>query len=357
MNRQAPAATHSRREFLGHSGSGLAAAILLGTAPRVLFAQDRTGNRRPVVGSGAHTFEVEHDWGRLPEGCRLGNTHGICQDSQGRIYVKHTVGAGSRLEDALLVFDSDGAFVRSWGAEYRGGAHGLHLQREGDGEFLYLADPARNLFAKHTLDGEKLWQRTCPDASGLYDKPGDFRPTNIAVAPTGEIFVADGYGKSWIHVYDSRGEYQRSFGGPGAERGQLRCPHGIWCDLRSGKPRLLIADRSNRRLQYFSLDGRTTGFVTDEMRAPCHFDTRGSELLIPDLEGRVTLLDGQDRLITHLGDGWSDQGHALRDKPREQFIPGRFIAPHAAIFDRAGDIFVVEWVEVGRITRLHRVNA
>jgi hypothetical protein len=164
--------------------------------------------------------------------------------------------------------------------------------------------------------------------------------------------VADGYGKSWIHRYNAKGDYLGFFGGPGKERGQLSCPHGLMVDTRGKEPLLVVADRSNHRLQYFTLDGRHVKFVTDELRMPCHFHTRGSVLLVPDLMARVTLLDGENRLICHLGD---DTDFRLRDKPREAFQPGKFIAPHSAIFDHAGNIFVVEWVEVGRITKLRKV--
>jgi hypothetical protein len=62
-------------------------------------------------------------------------------DSQCHIYVKHTVGKGSVCSDAVLVFDANGNLVTSWGDEFKGGAHGLHLAREGSEEFLYLTDP------------------------------------------------------------------------------------------------------------------------------------------------------------------------------------------------------------------------
>ncbi len=55
----------------------------------------------------------------------------------------------------------------------------------------------------------------------------------------------------------------------------------------------------------------------------------------------------------HLGDGGTYEG--LRDKDRSAFIPGKFVAPHSAIFDETGNIFVVEWVEVGRVTKLRKV--
>ncbi|HKX60891.1 MAG TPA: hypothetical protein VJS65_03590 [Verrucomicrobiae bacterium] len=115
---------------------------------------------------------------------------------------------------------------------------------------------------------------------------------------------------------------------------------------------LTVADRGNRRLQQFDLEGRHMGFVKDELRAPCHFDERGGVMLIPDLESRVTLFDRNNRLITHLGDGGHYKG--IREQAREAFKEGKFVAPHGACFDHAGNIFVVEWVEVGRITKLRR---
>lgn len=349
----APGPSGSRRSFL-KSAAMIGAGLTLPSTPAraAVRTSNKSGLGNPVLGSGPHTYECLHDWPRLPEGFRFGNTHGVCEDAQGRIHIKHTVGAGSTSDDAITVFDADGQFIRAWGAEFKGGAHGLHLNREAGGEFLYLCDPPRGLLVKTTLDGEEVWRRGCPLESGLYNNPAEYHPTNVAVAPGGDIYCADGYGKSWIHLYSPAGDYQRSFGGPGRERGQLNCPHGLMVDTRGPAPRLVVADRGNRRLQYFTLDGRHDQFITDEMRAPCHFHTRGDVMVIPDLEARVTLLDKDNRLIVHLGDG---ENYALRDKPREQFIPGRFIAPHGACFDHEGNIFVVEWVEVGRVTKLRKI--
>jgi hypothetical protein len=116
----------------------------------------------------------------------------------------------------------------------------------------------------------------------------------------------------------------------------------------------VVADRGNRRLQYFTLNGEHSSFVNDELRAPCHFHERDGVLLIPDLESRVTLFDTNNKLIAHLGDGGHYNG--IRDKAREAFKAGKFVAPHSAYFDHSGNIFVVEWVEVGRITKLRRVG-
>lgn len=310
-----------------------------------------------ILGEGEHRYEVIHDWGTLPQTHAWGNTHGVCQDAAGNIYIKHTVHASSSSPDAIVVFDPMGKFVRSFGAEYKGGAHGLHYSMEEGDEFLYMCDPNRGLVEKTTLDGRSIWRKTCPMESGLYANPSEYKPTNIAVVSKGvarsTFFIADGYGKSWIHAYNLKGDYVRSFGGPGKERGQVSCPHGLMIDQRDPSgPRLVVADRSNKRLQYFHLDGRHAGFVTENLKAPCHFDQRGNVLLVPDLSARVTLLDKDDKLICHLGDG---DNYGLRDQPRDKFVPGKFIAPHSAIFTKTGDIMVVEWVEVGRVTLLRKV--
>ena len=339
----------SRRTFLKQAGLLAAAAA----APAVLCGEDKAGDKLPVLGDGDHRYEAIHDWGELPSSIRYGNTHGVCEDSQGRIYIKHTVGAGSEKDDALVVFDAEGKFVTSWGAEFKGGAHGLHLNREGADEYLYLADPQRHVLVKTTLSGQEIYRLGYPEESGLYNNADEYHPTNVATAPNGDFYVADGYGKSWIHQYTAQARYVRSFGGPGKERGQTLCSHGLMVDTRGAEPVLVVADRSNRRLQYFTLDGRHLRFVHDELRAPCHFHQRNGDLLIPDLESRVTILDAQNRLVVHLGDG----GHYkdLRTKPREAFIPGKFVAPHSAYYDHAGNIFVVEWVEVGRVTKLRKL--
>lgn len=344
----------SRRQAL-HSVGVAAGAFAF--APFVRAAR-KSGIDPIILGTGEHRYEVQHDWGRLPADLAWGNTHGACEDSQGQIYIKHTVHATSAKADAIVVFDREGAFVRSWGAEYKGGAHGLHLSREKDGEFLYLCDQARGVVDKTTLAGERVWSKTCPMESGLYNTPGEYHPTNVAVVPSGpragEFYIADGYGKSWIHHYNAKGDYIKSFGGPGKERGQTSCPHGLMVDTRdAANPMLVVADRSNNRLQFFTLDGRHVKFVKDDLRMPCHFDQRAGVLLVPDLKARVTLLDRENRLITHLGD---DEDFKLRELPRDKFTPGKFVAPHSAIFDREGNIFVVEWVEVGRVTKLRKVG-
>ena len=124
--------------------------------------------------------------------------------------------------------------------------------------------------------------------------------------------------------------------------------------MRGKEPLLLVADRRNHRLQYFTLDGKHVKFSTG-VDLPCHFDDRHGVLLVPDLAARVTLMDRNDQVITHLGADATGNYRQLRVEAREKFIPGKFVCPHGACFDHKGNIFVVEWVEVGRVTKLQKV--
>lgn len=337
----------TRRKFL-QAGATISAAWLTG-AP-FLRAQSKT----PVIGAGAYQYECLHDWGQVPDDILLGNTHGVAEDAQGFIYVYHTVGEGSKKADAMVVFDADGKFVRSWGPEYAGTAHGLHLQREGGEEFFYLTNNKAGTMVKTTLDGKVLWSVGWPQESGVYEKAGAYKPTNVAIGPDGRIYVADGYGQSYIHIYSKDGKYEKTFGGAGKEQGQFLCPHGLMADEQGGQPVLLVADRGNRRVQKLDLEGNPLGLIETGVRLPCHFKAHEGMLVVPDLMSRVTLLDERRQPVIHLGS--ESDNRKLREQPRGTFPAGGFVAPHDATFDRAGNLFVVEWVPIGRITKLRKIS-
>ena len=114
-----------------------------------------------------------------------------------------------------------------------------------------------------------------PAESGLYDAERKFIPTDVAVAPNGDIYIADGYGQNWVHRYTAKGEYIASIGGFGHEPGKLRCPHGVSVDTRRGEPELYVADRANHRIQVFSLEGELRRIIDENMDLPCNFFFRG----------------------------------------------------------------------------------
>ncbi len=325
--------------------------------------------RVPVMGSGAHAYEAYHDWPKLRGTHRFGNTHGIVVDRQGRVIIAHTVHKDSQSGDAIAMFDPDGKFIKSWGAEMRGGAHGLTLRQEGGEEFLYHCDNVKGFVRKTTLDGEVVWTIHAPVMSGVYAKASEYKPSNLAIAPNGDFYVADGYGKFHIHHYDAKTNYIRTFGGTrqlmDANKdketgpGTTIWPHAIGIDTRSGAPLLMVGERgANSRIQYFDLNGRPLQMVKDGVRWPSTFDFLGDTLLMPDLKAVVTLFDKQNRPLVQLGDGRQTDGktyEGIRNQERSAFTPGKFVAPHAACFAPNGDIYVAEWVEVGRVTKLKKL--
>jgi hypothetical protein len=130
-------------------------------------------------------------------------------------------------------------------------------------------------------------------------------------------------------------------------------PHGNMVDLRdAAKPILLVADRGNRRIVRYTLEDTPIDIVEGTTQ-PCHFHEYKGTIVVPDLSGPVTLLDKDNKVIVHMGKGEGNPPRTTED--RSKFVAGQFVAPHGAIFDHAGNIFVVEWVEIGRVTKLRRV--
>lgn len=345
----------SRRNFLASAGA-------VGVAPLILGTTDKSGNRAPILGEGEHRYEALHDWGTLPSNIRYGNTHGVCEDSQGHIYIHHTVHSTSESPDTIVVYDHEGKFVRSWGGQFKGGAHGLSIRKEGSEEFLYLCDFEHGIVTKRTLKGEEAFTLGYPAESPAYQGRNgmapSYRPTNVAIAPNGDIYAGDGYGSSYINQYNQKAQFIRTFGGLGKEAGQLDCPHSLWVDTRVEPPVLVVADRSNARLQRFTLDGKHIDFILGTTKMPCHFNEHKGDVVIPDLWSKVVILDSANKVAATLGNGdysTQEDWYKARQQARDTFVPGRFLCPHGACFDHQGNIFVVEWVEVGRVTKLRKV--
>jgi hypothetical protein len=345
----------TRRDFVVTAAAAACAPVFLG-------ATDKAGSKAPVLGQGEHQYEAIHDWGELPRTIRYGNTHGVCEDSQGNIYVHHTVNAASDSADTMVVFDANGKFVRSWGRQFKGGAHGLTIRKEGSEEYLYLCDFSHGLVTKRTLKGEEVFTLGYPAESEAY-KPKDrasavaYRPTNVAIAPNGDIYVGDGYGSSFINQYNQKAEFIRSFGGLGKGDDQVDCPHGLWVDTRGETLLLVVTDRGNSRLQRFTLDGKHVDSILGTSKMPCFLHEHNGDVVIADLLSKVIVLDRKNNVVASLGESeyskedWS----AVRNQAPGTFVAGRFVCPHGACFDHVGNIFVVEWVESGRVTKLRKV--
>lgn len=304
-----------------------------------------------TMGAGAHRYQWQSGWGKLADGADLGNTHGcIAVDDQGLIYVN------TDTEQAVMVFDAKGDLQQAWGKEFQGGLHGMTHVREGEHEFLYLAHIGRHQIAKATLSGKILWTMGAPKEAGVYTKDDEYRPTSVAVARDGAIYAADGYGKSWIHQDNAELEYVRSFGGPGTEPGKLRTPHGIWIDTRVDPNVLVVCDRENNRLQMFDLDGKHLRVLHGDVRRPCNVYIRGDSAVVADLAGRVTIFDKDWKVVAHVGDNPDNKKWALNGVPKEQWEDGLFISPHSAAWDQNGDLYVMDWLRFGRISKLRRIR-
>ena len=359
----------SRRRFIATTTTAAAALAM----PRVLTAQK--SDTPLVVGTGEHRYEVQHDWPQLPDKYSWQTTHNVAVDGAGLLYVIHEGRENLKDHPSIFVFDGEGKFVRAFGKEFQGGGHGLEVRTEGKEQFLYVTgyQQLKN-FAKLTLKGEVVWEKRAPMDSQIYPKDEDtkptkrwgrdaFMPTNYAFLPDGGFFLADGYGSYRIHRYDKNGQWLSRFGEPGKGDGQFNTPHGLWLDDRPGRAAsVVVADRANKRLQWFTLEGKHLKTL-DGFILPANIDRLNDVLLVPDLGARITLLDKNDKVITHLGEDpeWRAQvikdGNKLRGNAKgEGWVSGKFLHPHDACFDPAGNIFVAEWVHTGRITKLRKLS-
>jgi len=351
----------NRRGFLA-----VAAATATGA-----WAADATHKHRSAQRSGApepltiedngKRFLAVHEWGLLPEDWHYGLTHGVAVDRDGFVHVLHAGRKDSASRDCLVTFDPEGQFVRSWGSQFFGGAHGLDVFAEPDGtQAFYITDLNQGLF-KTTPTGEVIWHVRRP--SFYDDKKLKYRPSNVGVTAEGDVYLADGYGSYHVHRIDRNGKYRGTFAGAGRRTaGKLTHPHGLFVDRRGAEPRVVVGENYSLgrqgdepgSVQVFDLEGPHLGYWNVDVRAPRHFDERAGLVVVPDLNARVTLIGSDNRVVAQLGDGWTNKPEvrALRNRGRAHYKPGRFVCPHDAAFAPDGSVFVAEWVRDGRITRL-----
>jgi DNA-binding beta-propeller fold protein YncE len=305
------------------------------------------------IGTGSFTYEWVDNWARIPEtpsGLENGRTHGVVVTDSGNVMVFNQADPG------VLTFDPSGKLINSWGDRFSG-AHGMTLVKEDGTEYLWLTDQNSREVVKTTLDGRTVMNiEQAPHP--VYGK-ANYAPTWVAVneerhGGNGDIWVTDGYGSNYVHRYDKAGRYIGSINGEEGATGAFKCPHGIWIDTRKSEPELYVADRSNKRVQVYDSEGAyKRAFGADFLTSPDGFITHGDLLIIPELFARITILDANDQLVCHLGaneevvnaKGWPNfTGPELQQ--------GKFNSPHGIASDRAGNLYVVEWIVGGRITKL-----
>ena len=354
----------SRRRFV----SAVATTTAALAAPRVLTAQK--SDKQLVVGEGAHRFEVLHNWAQLPAQYTWQTTHNVAVDKAQNLYVIHEGRENLKEHPSIFVFDPQGKFIRAFGKQFQGGGHGIEVRNEGGKEFLYVcAYQQVKAFAKMTLTGDVVWEKYAPMDSGIYAKDEDkkrekrwgrdaFMPTNFAFLDDGGFLLTDGYGSFHVHRYDKNGNWVSKFGGPGKGEGTFNTPHGIWIDRRpSREQRIVVCDRANGTLQYLTMDGKYIETLKG-YGLPANLDTWKDLLLVPELHARITLLNSKNEVVARLGEDVERVTKLVKDVRGDsaKWIDGKFVHPHDACFDAAGNIFVAEWVATGRITKLRRVS-
>ncbi|EEF58097.1 twin-arginine translocation signal domain-containing protein [Pedosphaera parvula] len=340
----------TRRDFVKMAATATAGLALPGSG----FAEEK---KEPVrIGSGYHTYELVEDWGKLPAGMKYGHGCGIIVDSKDRIFV-----TSRSANPCVAIFDPDGKLLETWSndfaqkvgyttAEVADTAHCLYWNKEGDDEFIYWTEnvstnkegPKKGKRVYKTdLKGKILYQIGNVEKEDSTSQKFDWtNPTDVAVAANGDIYVVDGYGSQRVSRFDKNFKHIKTFGTRGKEHGQFNTCHGVWINTLKGDQEVYIADRHNDRIEVFSPELEYKRTLTGDVRNPCCFYQHKDKLFIPDLASRVTILDANDKLVAHLGDG--------KDKPDNSKNPSMFAAPHALTVDSHGDLYVVEWVPFGR---------
>jgi DNA-binding beta-propeller fold protein YncE len=186
-------------------------------------------------------YRVERFWGTLPEGMSLGLVSTLAVTPDGVVVV------AARNGPPITTFDPEGKFIGAWPAASASDPHGVNIAPDGS---VVLVDRDAHEVQFATLEGHRsgaLGVRHQPRFQAPFN-----HPTSAFVANDGECYVADGYGNSMVHRFDSNGRHVSSWGRPGEGAGEFSTPHSIWIDRRE---RVLVADRENNRVQLFSRDG------------------------------------------------------------------------------------------------------
>jgi NHL repeat len=303
-----------------------------------------------IVGQGEYRYEVVEGWEQLPSGWSHGDVAGVATDSQDRVYVFN------RSEHPVIIYDRDGKFLDTWGdLTLYPRPHGISIV---DDE-VYLVDATDMTARKCTLDGTVLltlgtsgqvsdtgYNAKAPsNLTTIARASGPFNvPTRLAVAPSGELYVSDGYGNARVHRFSASGELLQSWGEPGDEPGQFNLVHSVWVHTDG---RVFICDRENDRVQIFGPTGDLLAVWTNVTRPGDLFISADGTIYIGEM--------GWEKGTTNMA------GHALgEDRPSKltvRDIEGNvlsswgasdpcavdgFAAPHGLWVDSEGSIYVGE---------------
>lgn len=217
---------------------------VFGTGCALLKPQEQpyTGPAYPktdlVVG-----YEVDPDWPAKPAGIEWGHAPGIAVDKDNRIWVI------TRSEPPVQVYAADGTFIKAWGQGLFETVHQIRIDSKGH---IWIADAAQHTVQKFTPEGKLLLTLGIPGEAG-HDETHLDMPTDMAISPSGDVFVTDGYGNNRIVRFDPQGKFVKSWGKMGTGPGEFSLPHSIALD---SKGQVYVAGRNNNRIQVFDPDGK-----------------------------------------------------------------------------------------------------
>tara|TARA_R110002033_G_scaffold56090_3_gene104965 strand:- start:39301 stop:40398 length:1098 start_codon:yes stop_codon:yes gene_type:complete len=240
---------NNRRKFMKTSAQVAAGAIIL---PHFNIIASKPKLKEKIIGHGDFKYRVHENWGNLDAHITpVNNCHEMVMDAKGRLIM-----VGDDVKNNIIIYDKSGKLLDSWGISY-GGGHGLSLWNDGGEDFLFICD-TEGMMIKTTLYGRELMRIGHPSNYGAYQKGDAFKPTETAIGPNGDIYIADGYGSQYVLQFTKEGEFIRKIGnGRGSESNQFLTAHGVCIDDRDKKnPTLLITSRAENCFKRFTLEGQ-----------------------------------------------------------------------------------------------------
>jgi NHL repeat len=268
---------------------------------------------------------AEFDWKAMP---------GVAVDENDLVYLF------TRSEPAVQIFRPDGSFVRAWHPKNYKLSHHIEIGPEGN---IWLADFGTHVVEKYTPDGKLLMTLGTPGETGC-DGTHFNRPTDMAILPSGDIFVSDGYANRRIAHFDKQGRFVKQWGEDGTEPGQFALPHAIAAD---SKGRLYVADRNNCVVQVFDQSGKLLDFWDDIITPWGIWITKADEIWIcgstlkqRDKEG-WKILPPSDQVLMK----FNPAGKLLLEIPlpmdQESLSdPGQLNWVHAIAIDSKGNLYM-----------------
>lgn len=354
----------SRRQFLS-KGSMLPGILLASQAPQILRAKPKPAEGSTLLGHGAHRYRLDTNWSQLDRArTPVLSCHEMVVDSKGRL-----IFVTDEVANNIIVMDRSGKYLDSWGTRWPGG-HGLTLGAEGDNDALFIVDCGWFLdsrtgkwerqsgtVTKTDLSGRFIFNLGHPVTIGAYEPGMDYQPTEVAVAPNGDIYVADGYGSDYILHYDEHGNFIRKFGGHNNDNPahNLDNAHGVAIDQRDpGRPVLVCTSRGENCFKEFTLDGDYLGTIRVPGAFVCRPVIHGKNLYSGVCwsreggtgertrnSGFVTILDGNNRVVSNPGGTRpAYKGGELQPLQQEHAV---FKHCHDVCVDSDENLYVCQW--------------